>query len=49
MKSLRNWAIAHARKAEMRGRLEGMGESDDDVVRWPEAVASATVNTSSMA
>lgn len=51
VKSLRNWAIAQARKAERRGMFTGRREAGDDGgdVKWePDDVASDTVITSSM-
>lgn len=51
VKSLRNWAMAPARKAERRGRLEvskGAGANGEDDVLMEDEAASPTVITSSI-
>lgn len=50
VKSLRNWAIAQARNADIRGMLTGRREAGDageeEVFKVVDDVASATVITS---
>jgi hypothetical protein len=46
VKSLRNWARAKERKAERRGRLEGMMDGSDDADRNLDDASAAVITSS---